>query len=283
MQISDNELWILSYYRESELAGGLIMGRLARETDDDELRVHLTQHCAEETMHAWLWTQAILEVGGTPRRVSETYQTRYLSAVGPTLSLVEVLALTNVFEKRVVRHFRAHLRWPGTHPAVRRTLQRMIDEEAGHLSWVKARLDRYAREKGAAVVADTVHRFAEIDRRVYAEMLTYRERLGELLGAPVATNGVHGANGNGSHVEHELRRLVSRATGDAARPIAFDTTLRDLGVDSLDLAVFLMSVEEAFEIEVEPAALEGIRTFGDLVGYVAGRVSAGRASHGGMG
>ena len=43
MEISENDLWILSYYRESELAGGLVMGRLARETDDDDLRVHLTR------------------------------------------------------------------------------------------------------------------------------------------------------------------------------------------------------------------------------------------------
>ena len=269
MRISDNELWILSYYRESELAGGLIMGRLARETDDDELRVHLTRHCAEETMHAWLWTQTILEVGGTPRKVSETYQTRYLAAVGPTLSLVEILALTNVFEKRVVRHFRAHLRWPGTDPVVARTLQRMIDEEAGHLSWVKARLDRYAREKGAAVVADTVRRFAEIDRRVYAEMLTYRERLGELLGGTVDAAPTHEAPEDTDQVEEELRRLIAKATGDVSRPLSRGTSLRDLGVDSLDLAVFLMSVEQAFEVEIEPSALEAVRTFGDLADHVA--------------
>ena len=66
MEISENDLWILSYYRESELAGGLVMGRLARETDDDDLRVHLTEHCAEEAHHAWLWTETILKVGGTP-------------------------------------------------------------------------------------------------------------------------------------------------------------------------------------------------------------------------
>lgn len=274
MQISDNELWVLSYYRESELAGGLIMGRLARETDDDELRVHLTQHCAEETMHAWLWTQTILEVGGLPRKVAETYQTRYLAAVGPTLSLVEVLALTNVFEKRVVRHFRAHLRQPGTHPAIARTLQRMIDEEAGHLSWVKERLDRYTREKGDAVVTETLRRFAEIDRRVYTEVLAYRDRLGELLGPLATAESAHGSNGNGERVEHELRRLIARTTGDAARPIEQGTRLRDLGVDSLDLAVFLMSVEETFEVEIEPGALERVRTFGELVTYVRNRTTA---------
>ncbi|HET6761423.1 MAG TPA: hypothetical protein VFH13_04945, partial [Gemmatimonadaceae bacterium] len=61
LQITENELWLLSYYRESELAGGLLMGRLARETDDDDLRVRLTEHCAEEAGHAWAWTETILK------------------------------------------------------------------------------------------------------------------------------------------------------------------------------------------------------------------------------
>ena len=91
MEISENDLWILSYYRESELAGGLVMGRLARETDDDDLRVHLTEHCAEEAHHAWLWTETILKVGGTPKRVAETYQTRYYAEIGTPTSLLEIL------------------------------------------------------------------------------------------------------------------------------------------------------------------------------------------------
>jgi len=141
LEISENELWLLSYYRESELAGALLMGRLARETDDDDLRVRLTEHCAEEARHAWAWTECIQKVGGTPRKVSETYQTRYHAAVGNPTNLLEVLALTQIFERRVVRHFRAHLSWPGTHPEIKRTLQQLIDEEAGHIRWVKDRLD----------------------------------------------------------------------------------------------------------------------------------------------
>ena len=156
MEISENDLWILSYYRESELAGGLIMGRLARETDDDDLRVHLTEHCAEETFHAWLWTQTILKVGGTPKRVAETYQARYYAEIGTPTSLLEILALTQVFERRVIRHFRAHLKWPNVHPVVVATLHKMIEDEVGHISWVKDRLDRYAAEKGEAIVAETM-------------------------------------------------------------------------------------------------------------------------------
>ncbi len=152
LRVDENELWILSYYRASELAGALVMGRLAAQTDDDDLRVNLTEHCAEEANHAWLWTQTILEVGGTPRRVSETYQDRYCKAIGPPTTVLDVLALTQVFERRVVKHFRDHLGRPYTHPAVARTLQRMIADEAGPIGWVKERLDRWAIEPGGAAV-----------------------------------------------------------------------------------------------------------------------------------
>src|SRR5215210_7421182 len=104
LQIRRNDLWLRSFYRESELAGALLMGRLAQQTDDDDLRVRLTEHCAEEARHAWAWTEAILEVGGTPLRVRETYQSRYHALLGDPSSVLEVLALTQVFEKRVMRH-----------------------------------------------------------------------------------------------------------------------------------------------------------------------------------
>src|SRR5688572_25971238 len=181
MESSENDLWILSSYREQELAGGPVTGTLTRETDDDDPRDHLTQHCAEEANHAWLWTKTVLEVGAMPRRVSETYQSRYYAEIGQPATELEVLALTQVFEKRVLSHFQDHLRWPDTHPAVARTLERMIAEEAGHIGWVKLRLDQYGREKGEAVVAETLRRFAEVDRKVYAGLIEYRERFRELV------------------------------------------------------------------------------------------------------
>ena len=166
LEISENELWLLSYYRESELAGALLMGRLARETDDDDLRVRLTGHCAEEARHAWAWTECILKVGGTPKKVTETYQSRYHAAVGNPTNLLEVLALTQIFERRVYQHFLAHLRRPGTHPKVKATLAQMLEEEKGHLSWVKGWLDRQALIRGP-MVKETMRKYAEVDRRIY--------------------------------------------------------------------------------------------------------------------
>ena len=277
MEISENDLWILSYYRESELAGGLVMGRLARETDDDDLRVHLTEHCAEEAHHAWLWTQTILKVGGTPKRVAETYQTRYYAEIGMPTSLLEILTLTQVFERRVIRHFRAHLKWPDVHPIVAETLHRMIEDEVGHISWVKDRLDRYAAEKGKAIVAETMRRFTEVDERVYEAAMRYRDNARELLDPALRGNGqgqprpksiTASAASPVVTSNDELRHLVAKSLGVSDDIVLDTSSLRDLGVNSLDLVVLVMSIEEHFHVEFEPSDLERLRTFADLAGRV---------------
>ncbi|HTK52682.1 MAG TPA: phosphopantetheine-binding protein [Gemmatimonadaceae bacterium] len=278
MEISENDLWILSYYRESELAGGLVMGRLARETDDDDLRVHLTEHCAEEAHHAWLWTETILKVGGTPKRVAETYQTRYYAEIGMPASLLEILTLTQVFERRVIRHFRAHLKWPNVHPAVAETLHRMIEDEVGHISWVKDRLDRYAAERGEAAVAETMRRFTEVDERVYEAAMRYRDTARELLDPVLRGNGQVPPTSKAAVTptasppttnNTELRHLVAKSLGVSDDLVLDASSLRDLGVNSLDLVVLVMSIEEHFHIEFEPSDLERLRTFADLAHRVA--------------
>jgi len=273
VEISENDLWILSYYRESELAGGLVMGRLARETDDDDLRVHLTEHCAEEANHAWLWTQTILKVGGTPKRVAETYQTRYYAEIGMPTSLLEILTLTQVFERRVIRHFRAHLKWPDVHPIVAETLHRMIEDEVGHISWVKDRLDRYAAEKGEAIVAETMRRFTEVDKCVYEAAMRYRDNARDLLDPTLRGNGqgqprpksiTASAASPVVTSNDELRHLVAKSLGVSDDIVLDTSSLRDLGVNSLDLVVLVMSIEEHFHVEFEPSDLERLRSFADL-------------------
>src|SRR5690348_13610407 len=123
MEITNRELTLLNFYRASELQGGLILGRLVEHVRDPDLILRLTEHSSEEIMHAQLWTKTIIAVGGRPRPTSDTYQSRYAAAIGTPSSLVEVLALTQVFERGVYRHFVRHLRRPGTHPLVQATLR----------------------------------------------------------------------------------------------------------------------------------------------------------------
>ena len=97
----------------------------------------------------------------------ETYQTRYAEEVGTPLTMLEILALTQVFERRVYRHFTDHLRRPDLHPAIAATLQRMLDEERGHLTWVKRWLDKQALTR-ATEVREVMRRYAEADELIYA-------------------------------------------------------------------------------------------------------------------
>ena len=260
LQITENELWLLSYYRESELAGALLMGRLARETDDDDLRVRLTEHCAEEARHAWAWTETILKVGGTPRRVSETYQSRYHAAVGNPSNLLEVLALTQIFERRVVRHFKAHLTWPGTHPEVLKTLQQLIDEEVGHIRWVKDRLDDYAAAHGESVVKEMLDRFQRVDEQVYSELGKYRDCVEQLVGPKRASS---------DSIADRLRRVAADSLGREPSEIRLDASLVEMGVDSLDLVVFMMAVEDEFEVEFTREDQKRMRTLGDVAANIA--------------
>ena len=102
--------------------------------------------------------------------IRDTYQARYTAVIGTPLTILQVLALTQVFERRVYRHFSEHLHRPETHQLVQDTLCRMLEEEKGHLSWVKQWLDVQARTR-AYQVSDTMRRYAEADAIVYAALL----------------------------------------------------------------------------------------------------------------
>jgi hypothetical protein len=170
-QISEEELWELSYYRASELAGSLLMGRLARRTRDDELRSRLTWHFAEEARHAWRWTEVIRQLGADPIPVTETYQSNYLARVGIPRDELDLLALTYVFERRVAQHFALHRSMPGVHPLVRYTLASMCTEEGPHLRWIRERLDSAATTFGRDRVDATLRRYEAIDGEIYRSEL----------------------------------------------------------------------------------------------------------------
>ena len=166
---AQSEIALLNFYRASELHGGLILGQMVRRTRDPELILSLTRHSAEEMMHAQLWTEAIIAIGGRPAPVRETYQTRYAEEVGTPLTMLEILALTQVFERRVYRHFTEHLRQANLHPVIATTLRRMLDEERGHLTWVKHWLDKQSATRPTEV-REVMRRYADADELIYAAM-----------------------------------------------------------------------------------------------------------------
>lgn len=165
--VSEGEITMLNFYRASELHGGLVLGQLARRVRDAHLVSQLLAHSSEEITHARLWTETISAVGGAIQRRVETYQSRYARALGPRTSLLQVLVLTQVFERRVYRHFLEHLHVPGTHPVVRATLERMLEEEKGHLSWVA---DWLRARTNAREVHELLREYTALDTRIYSEL-----------------------------------------------------------------------------------------------------------------
>jgi hypothetical protein len=168
--IDEKEAAALNFYRASELHGGLLLGRLAQRCREGVLAADLLKHGAEEIEHARLWTETMLALGVNPRPTADTYQRRYAAEIGRAHGVLGVLALTHVFEKRVYAHFQAHARRVDTHPLVRATLRRMIEEERGHLHWVRRWLDGQALRRPAHL-ARIMAEYEAADARIYRVLL----------------------------------------------------------------------------------------------------------------
>lgn len=170
--ISEQELYILSYYRACELAGAILFGKIALHSDIDEVRIPLTEHCLEEAEHAWRWTKAIHDLGYIPVKVSHAYQSEYGKEFGMPKNILEIFCLTQVFEKRTLEHFHMHLNMPNVHPMVKDALRKMIDDETGHVGWIRQELDKYSQENGKEEVDKVMKELEEIDERVYSRIIT---------------------------------------------------------------------------------------------------------------
>jgi hypothetical protein len=99
-----NLAWKLNWYRQSELEGALLLGKMVRHVSDPFLVSRLTRHCADEARHAWLWERTRAGLGLETIRIDRSYQSFYLDAAAPPRSLPEVLGLTHL-RTRVHRQF----------------------------------------------------------------------------------------------------------------------------------------------------------------------------------
>ncbi len=180
--LGDTQRWLLSYYRSSEISGALFFGRLARAQPPGPVQEDLTRHFADEAQHARYWTDCISELGASALKLGVSYQDQYLAAAGLPANLMEVLAVTSVFERRVVNQYARHLAVPGIEPAVARTLGTIMVDERWHIAWVRRALRDMEGEYGAEHVRCTVRRYQDADREVYAATLReHEDRLGFLL------------------------------------------------------------------------------------------------------
>ena len=145
--------WRVSWYRHSELEGSLLLGRVVRHATDAYLVRELTRHAAEEARHAWVWTRAIDAAGLPTLRIYRSYQSFYRDELAPPRTLLDVLALTHVFEQRVERHFTDELTRSGVPQPIRRAFALMLHDEQHHLHWVGQWLARHA---DAAIVLTAI-------------------------------------------------------------------------------------------------------------------------------
>lgn len=171
-----NLAWKLNWYRQSELEGALLLGRMVGTVEDGHLAARLTSHCAEEAGHSRLWSEVISELDLPHIRIFQSYQSFYLRECGPPSTLLDVLCFTQIFERRVHRRFHEECRQPDTPVAARRAYDRMIEDEKDHLAWVAEWL---RTQPGAA---DGLHRYEERDRAVFQRLLPFEHRLWAIPG-----------------------------------------------------------------------------------------------------
>ena len=68
----------------------------------------------------------------------------------------------------------------------------------------------------------------------------------------------------------KLKELVVDQLGVDDDDVTTEATIQeDLGADSLDLVDLVMAVEEEFDVKIADEDLEGIKTVGDIVDYIA--------------
>jgi bacterioferritin (cytochrome b1) len=109
------------------------------------LRVPLTEQCLEEAKHAWMLTETIHKLGAVPIKITQTYQSELGKIYGFPDSTVEILCMTRVLEVVALETYQKHVAMRGVTPAVKETLEAIIDDEVGHIDWIQAELEKHAR------------------------------------------------------------------------------------------------------------------------------------------
>lgn len=176
MTLNHNLAWKLNWYRQSELEGSLLLGRLVGQTDDPHLIERLTRHCAEEAAHSQLWDEALHTLRLPRLRIRRSFQSFYLKHTGPPCTIQEVLCFTQIFERRVHKRFIAEASDPATLEPARRAFLRMIEDEKDHLAWVARWLK--TQPGSTAILA----RFEAADLAVEKELLPYEDRIHDIPG-----------------------------------------------------------------------------------------------------
>ncbi|MCL6580555.1 MAG: acyl carrier protein [Firmicutes bacterium] len=66
----------------------------------------------------------------------------------------------------------------------------------------------------------------------------------------------------------KLRSMLADQFGIEAEEITMETTLKDLGADSMDILELVMAIEQEWDLEIPDEAAEEIKSVGDAVRYI---------------
>jgi hypothetical protein len=170
------DILLFSYYRDAELRGADLILRLINRTDNPGLQENLARHLADETNHAWLWTERIHALGGTPIRIEDGYHRHLRRKAGLPSTLLELLALTYVVEERSGKRYEEHASRPDVDPNTLKALNEMRLDEDWHLTWVGEALKELGKKEGSEKVAETLARYRAAEAEAFAEMLVSEQK-----------------------------------------------------------------------------------------------------------
>ncbi|MBP3481239.1 MAG: acyl carrier protein [Clostridia bacterium] len=69
----------------------------------------------------------------------------------------------------------------------------------------------------------------------------------------------------------KLKEILAEQLGVDEDSITAQTTIDDLGADSLDLVEAVMNIEEAFGVNIDDDEIENLKTVGDFLDYIANK------------
>ena len=167
----ESEVLAYSYYRDAELRGSNLIYRMLRILRDDESQLLLSEHLADETRHAWLWTERIKEMGAAPVQITDGYQVRIGKRAGLPRHPVDLLALTVVVEQRALKRYVEHMKRNNVPERTREVLRAVSKDEGWHIDWIRKKGRDIAADQGDPQRFDeAIARFRAIDEEVWAEL-----------------------------------------------------------------------------------------------------------------
>jgi hypothetical protein len=161
------EIKLVRQYAINEIAGGLILGDFALQSENPFIRSRLTFHAMDELRHGWLWTEFLDKKGiGVTKAKGDN---DYFDFMAQQKDEIMFLAAVHIYELRVPFHLSAHMELPQINPELKEVMRKIRDDEEFHLSWVRKYLDK----QDPQCVLDAVKKCEVIEEETYQKYINH--------------------------------------------------------------------------------------------------------------